>query len=61
MSTVAGRTVNGVAQRATGAWLDGDPAGERRFVDLPGVTLELGGTLPGVRLAYQTWGKLSPA
>lgn len=61
MSTAAGRTVNGVAQRATGAWLDGDPAGERRFVDLPGVTLELGGTLPGVRLAYQTWGKLSPA
>lgn len=48
-------------QRITGAWLDGDPAGDRRFVDLPGVELELGGRLPGVRMAYETWGTLSPA
>ena len=47
--------------RVTGAWLDGDPAGDRRFVELPGVDLELGGRLPSVRLAYETWGRLSPA
>lgn len=47
--------------RVTGAWLDGDPVGDRRFVDLPGYTCELGGELPGVRLAYETWGELSPA
>jgi homoserine O-acetyltransferase/O-succinyltransferase len=47
--------------RVTGAWLDGDPVGDRRFVDLPGLELELGGELPSVRLAYETWGTLSPA
>lgn len=50
-----------VAQRVTGAWLDGDPVGDRRFVELPAVGLELGGTLPGVRLAYETWGELADA
>jgi len=25
------------------------------------LTLELGDTLPGVRLAYESWGRLSPA
>src|SRR5438105_3323378 len=43
--------MSSTAQRVTGAWLDGDPVGDRRFVDLPGLTLELGDTLPGVRLA----------
>ena len=46
---------------ATGAWRDGDPPGDRRFVDLPGpLSLEAGGQLPGVRIAYETWGALSP-
>jgi len=45
----------------TGAWVDGDPPGGRRFLELPGLTLELGGRLPGIRLAYETWGELSPA
>jgi homoserine O-acetyltransferase/O-succinyltransferase len=49
-----------VEDRVTGAWLAGDPVGDRRFVQLPGLDLELGGTLPGVRLAYETWGTLSP-
>jgi len=32
---------------------------ETRFVDLPGeLALELGGRLPGLRVAYRTWGKL---
>ncbi|WP_214369055.1 homoserine O-acetyltransferase MetX [Pseudonocardia sp. H11422] len=46
----------------SGAWRDGDPAGERRFLDLPGpLELELGDVLPSVRLAYETWGTLSAA
>jgi homoserine O-acetyltransferase len=61
LSTTAGRAPSGVRGRVTGAWLDGDPPGDRRFLELPGRTLELGGRLPGVRLAYETWGELSPA
>ncbi|MFD5559337.1 homoserine O-acetyltransferase MetX [Kitasatospora griseola] len=46
---------------ATGAWRDGDPAGRRRWFTLPGpLDLEAGGTLPGGRLAYETWGSLAP-
>jgi homoserine O-acetyltransferase/O-succinyltransferase len=41
---------------ATGAWREGDPVGHRRFVDLGDVTLESGAPLPGVRVAYETWG-----
>ena len=42
---------------ATGAWRAGDPPGDRRFVALPGeLPLEAGGVLPGVRLAFETWG-----
>jgi homoserine O-acetyltransferase len=62
--------VGGVRQSATaasrtpsraGGWLEGDPAGMRRFVQLDGaVRLERGGTLPGVRVAYETWGSLDP-
>jgi homoserine O-acetyltransferase/O-succinyltransferase len=47
---------------ASGAWREGDPPGDRRFVDLPGpLRLEPGGELPAVRVAYETWGTLSPA
>jgi homoserine O-acetyltransferase/O-succinyltransferase len=48
------------AGRATGAWLPGDPAGARRFADIGPLDLELGGGLPAVRLAYETWGTLAP-
>ncbi|MGY1696420.1 homoserine O-acetyltransferase [Geodermatophilus sp. SYSU D00814] len=45
----------------TGGWRDGDPAGDRLFLDLDGpVRLERGGVLPGVRVAYETWGTLAP-
>ncbi|MCU1412720.1 MAG: homoserine O-acetyltransferase [Microbacteriaceae bacterium] len=47
--------------RATGAWREGDPAGGRQFVSLGARTLERGGTLPVVRMSYETWGELSPA
>jgi homoserine O-acetyltransferase/O-succinyltransferase len=45
---------------ATGAWLPGDPVGRRRFVDVGTVPLELGGEVPEVRVAYETWGELAP-
>ncbi len=38
-------------------WRDGDPAAARRFSDLGPLDLELGGHLPAVRMAYQTWGR----
>ncbi|AWB95026.1 homoserine O-acetyltransferase [Agromyces badenianii] len=46
---------------ATGAWRDGDPVGDRRFVQLGEVPLESGRVLPDVRIAYEQWGTLSPA
>jgi homoserine O-acetyltransferase/O-succinyltransferase len=48
------------APRATGAWRDGDPIGRRRFAAVGDVVLELGGSLPDVRIAYETWGELTP-
>lgn len=45
---------------ATGAWREGDPVGRRRFLSFPGpLRLEAGGSLPGVRIAYETWGELN--
>ncbi|RRQ71136.1 homoserine O-acetyltransferase [Streptomyces griseofuscus] len=46
---------------ATGAWREGDPPGRRRWftADRP-LPLEAGGELPGVRLAFETWGRLAP-
>lgn len=46
--------------RASSAWREGDPVGRRRFVDLGPLALEADGFLPGVRLAYETWGTLAP-
>jgi homoserine O-acetyltransferase/O-succinyltransferase len=45
----------------TGAWREGDHPGRRRFVDVGGVRLEAGDVLPAVRVAFETWGRLSPA
>ncbi|WP_424935364.1 MULTISPECIES: homoserine O-acetyltransferase MetX [Bacteria] len=46
---------------ATGAWRDGDPAGERRFAALGAFRTEGGHELPGIRLAYESWGELNAA
>ncbi|WP_394289139.1 homoserine O-acetyltransferase [Microbacterium sp.] len=46
---------------ATGAWRDGDPVGNRRFASLGAFRTEGGAELPGIRIAYETWGELSPA
>jgi homoserine O-acetyltransferase len=45
---------------ATGAWREGDPPGRRQWVNLSApLPLELGGELPGVAIAYETWGTLN--
>lgn len=46
---------------ASGAWRDGDPIGRRRFAVVGALTPELGGRLPEVTIAYETWGTLNPA
>ncbi|MFJ3222262.1 homoserine O-acetyltransferase [Streptomyces sp. NPDC086783] len=46
---------------ASGAWREGDPPGRRRWhVRERPLPLEAGGELPGVRLAFETWGRLAP-
>ncbi|MFI8166070.1 homoserine O-acetyltransferase [Streptomyces sp. NPDC085931] len=46
---------------ASGAWREGDPPGRRQWYrrEEP-LALEAGGELPGVRLAFETWGRLAP-
>jgi homoserine O-acetyltransferase len=39
-----------------GGWRECDPVADRQFADLGPLDLELGGHLPAVRLAYETWG-----
>ena len=46
---------------ATGAWRDGDPAGDRHFAAFGAFRTEGGAELPAYRLAFETWGELSPA
>ncbi|MGC5007973.1 homoserine O-acetyltransferase MetX [Streptomyces sp. DT203] len=45
---------------ATGGWQEGDPPGRRSWVTLRRpAALESGSSLPGVRVAYETWGSLA--
>lgn len=44
----------------SGAWRPGDPTGRRAFLSIGDVSLESGRLLPDVRIAYETWGRLSP-
>jgi homoserine O-acetyltransferase len=46
---------------ATGAWREGDPPGERKFVSIGALALERGDELPNVRIAYETFGTLNSA
>jgi homoserine O-acetyltransferase len=46
---------------ASGAWREGDPVGNRQFASLGAMTLERGGELPLVRVAYETVGTLNAA
>ena len=45
--------------KATGAWRDGDPAGDRSFANLGTLSLESGKELHQARLAYESWGTLN--
>ncbi len=53
-------TVTSDRTRVTGAWREGDDAGHRRFLAAGDLALERGGSLPGLRVAYETWGRLDP-
>ncbi len=48
---------------ASSAWREGDDPGRRQFVDIGDLPLEADpmGTLPSVRMAYETWGELNAA
>ena len=43
---------------ASGAWREGDPVGDRRFAAIGALTTEAGVRIPGVRVAYESWGRL---
>lgn len=51
--------VNPALPAVTGAWREGDDPGDRQFADLGDLDLEAGGNLPGIRVAYETWGHLA--
>jgi len=48
---------------ASSAWREGDHPGRRHFLEIGDLPLEVDpmGVLPGVRLAYETWGTLNAA
>ena len=45
----------------TGAWLEGDDPGDRKFIKIGDLTLESGEVLPDITIAYQTWGTINEA
>lgn len=44
---------------ASGAWRDGDSAGDREFATLPAFKTESGRELSNAKLAFETWGALN--
>ncbi len=44
---------------ASAAWREGDEPGGRQFANLGPLPLDLGGSLPDVRVAYETYGTLN--
>lgn len=44
---------------ASAAWREGDPVGDRSFVDVGDLTTTSGAVIPSVRVAYETWGTLN--
>lgn len=44
---------------ATGAWLAGDPVGNRKFSQVFDLETESGEKLQGARLAFESWGELN--
>ena len=52
-------TIDGSPPPASAAWREGDDPGQRQFVSLGPLPLDLGGELPGVTVAYETYGVLN--
>ena len=46
---------------SSAVWRAGDPVGDRLFTAVGDLSLERGGVLPDVTVAYETWGTLSPS
>lgn len=44
---------------ASAAWREGDPVGNRHFLDVGSLDLQSGDHLPAIRVAYETWGSLN--
>ena len=44
---------------ASGAWIVGDPVGERKFSEIFDLKLESGEEILGAKLAYESWGELN--
>lgn len=44
---------------SSGAWRDGDPAGDRQFATVPNFKLESGRVLAFPRIAFESWGELN--
>ena len=44
---------------ATGAWIVGDPVGDRKFTEPFDLPLESGQLLEGAKLAFESWGELN--
>lgn len=45
---------------ATGAWRDGDPVGDRTLTDIGPLRLESGRSFGSARIAWESWGELTP-
>lgn len=43
----------------SGAWRDGDPVGDRQFLNIGDIVTEHGDRIPNVRMAYETFGTLN--
>ena len=50
-----------ISHEVTGAWLEGDDPGERKFIKIGFLLLENGEVLPDITIAYQSWGTLNEA
>jgi homoserine O-acetyltransferase len=50
-----------ISHEVTGAWLEGDDPGERKFIKIGFLLLENGEVLPDITIAYQSWGTLNAA
>ena len=47
--------------QVAGGWRAGDPVASRQFATIGTLQLEYGAELPGVQVAYETWGRLNAA